>query len=342
MFGRTLRKCKSVNIYSLVVTEYLDDLESNPTADASNGTLESLDFGGDCLVNKLHLEFVSDAFLQQTLFQQFLDLNGNLRQLHLTSCSKIKIRRLPNRLEQLYIANTIMDIATLSNLECLECLVIAQPPNTSATLLDRVWKTLPGQTLRSLCISDSEEENKALIKRLTEKHNLTLRCFSINGRICMYAPFSDIFLSNDSKAYPKLEIIGLTCASVDEIESTCNEFPDLRVLDLYYPFVTTHDGDVFQWFLDENNAVCESLVKLEVLLLQAFPQIVSRYVAADQLVTVRQKIEEKFHRKNNAAPSIIFDFPLESNRICQWQWNDIQKYLKRHQDELELNYGSGI
>jgi len=340
------------------VAEHLNDGAESKSAVPDSPKSDRVRPSTECNVEELHFEFVTDPLLQSFLLHDVVALNQNLQTLHLTQCGSISHRdlcRLPDRLEHLALMNTAIELESWANLKNLRSLIITKSPNAFAAVdgkafLQRIIDTLPAQTLRVLSISDNEETSTPAIKRLAECHNLTLRCFKINGRICFYRPFSHIFGRFDSVAFPNLQIISLMFASAEDINLIAVEFGrQIRVLDLYRPYIGDQHQDIFQWLMTDENAVrvCGSMEALEVLIVEAPPQILAKYIVSDRLKALRMRIESTFRglrvsKKRSTAPSIIFDLAMDLSKMGMWQRENMRRYLLEHQRELELNYGDGI
>merc|ERR1712154_683782 len=126
----------------------------------------------------------------------------------------------------------------------------------------------------------------------------------------------------------------------------------LRILEMYCPFVMQQESDIYQWLLDDSNVelVCGSLLKLEVFMCQAFPHHMKRYMNGNKLNELKERFKNKFreYRKKNGCqdieniPLILFDFGMDLNKTKYWIKPDIKQYLIENQKRLELNFGEGI
>ena len=352
---KSLKKCKRVDMYSLICEGDDDENEQEAVENTQIKKQSSkIVMEAECNVKAFHLEFVSKAALHIAIFSVF-DFNESLKILKLTQCGNISefaLAALPNNLEELYLMNTVVNIASWSNLKSLRSLIITTSPNlhsNTGKFLEVIVETLPAQILESLCIWDGEEGNKLIIKQLVEQHNEKLHAFGIGGRICLYHPFSVIFSSIASKAYLRLEMVTISLLSTNEIRELVQEYGhQLRILELYCPFVMEEERDIYQWLLSEENVdfFCGSLVKLEVLMVQAFAHHMKRYMNANGWKGLKMKFREKFmmHRKEKNVkdiPLILFDFGMDLNKIPRWTRPGIKDYLVRNQNRLELNYGEG-
>eukprot|EP01084_Bolivina_argentea_P232998 392538_1 len=175
----------------------------------------------------------------------------------------------------------------------------------NASLLRVIIETLPAQILECLCIWDDQEENKIVLKQLVEQHNRALKVFVIGGRICLYHPFSTLFASEDALWYPRLEIITVSCLSTNEIRELIASYGhQLRILEMYCPFVMEQEQDIYQWLVDAQNIqfVCASLSKLEILMCQAFPHHMKRYMTLNKWRQLKNKFEEEFKKYRTTAP----------------------------------------
>lgn len=323
----SLKKCKKLDIYSLVCEE---NIHSNESMARLEGLYDKnrfdrikptrmRDIYGECHVEEFHLEFVTKPSLHYPLFNVF-DFNQSLRVLKLTQCNNISnnaLPKLPNNLEELYLMNTLVNVESWGNLKSLKCLVITKSANLHSNnqkFLKVIVDTLPKQILQSICIWDGEEDNKGILKQLIENHNEVLRVFGIGGRICLYQPFSTIFTGDDCKYYPNLEIITVSCLTTNEITQLINVFGhQLRIFEMYCPFVMDAVGqqdedsiDIYKWLLNESqiDSFCEICNNLEILMVQAFPHERKKYMKDNRWKELRQTFEQKFwhyrtKKKNN-------------------------------------------
>merc|ERR1712113_30151 len=141
------------------------------------------------------------------------------------------------------------------------------------------------------------------------------------------------------------EVMTISLLTQNEIKELVQAYGhQLRILELYCPFVVDEELDIYEWILKEKNAdmFCSSLVKLEVLMIQAFAHHMKRYMK-NGFQELKQTFQKKFrqHRNGKDVPLILFDFNMDLNTIRKWRDDEMKEYLIKNGAKLELNYGLG-